>query len=73
MEVTNREKRRSGERGGGGGERLLCVGSAESSVQYTGGKNKTFVRFLSFFFTLERRLISRVQVDLGLHKGVTEQ
>lgn len=26
-----------------------------------------------FFFTLEKRLISRVRVDLGLHEGVTEQ
>lgn len=52
---------------------FIFFGSVKSSPQITGEKKRTRLLSNVFFFTLEKRLISWVRVDLGLHEGVTEQ
>lgn len=59
MEVTNRERQQGKE----------CW----KFCSIHGRKEQDFCPISFFFFTLEKRLISRVRVDLGLHEGVTEQ
>lgn len=58
---------------GGWGESAFSAQSVESSMPEK--RTRLLPDFCFFFlsFTLEKRLISRVRVDLGLHEGVTEQ
>lgn len=63
MEVTKRER----------GRRRVPLLLKVLKVLFNKHENRTRLLSNFFFFHFGKRLISRVQVDLGLHEGVTEQ